>query len=178
MHITVKQADMADRDASAGLIERYIREMVTYIGVEDLSAEQLVAYSDMLNDYWELPDHCPLLIRCDQQLSGFSLVRRYPPDPDVYDMGQFYVADEHKGQGIGRRAFQQTLARFPGRWLVRVLPANTRAFAFWNRVIDELTEGNFTLTTQSDNRELEKHQEMHCFRFSTSMDLPGPSGPA
>lgn len=158
--ITLKPSSQADQLLAGELIRQYIVEMIAFTDTPDVSDEQYSTLVRMLNLYWERDDHYPFLIYCDEELAGFSLVRRYPPDPGVFDMGQFFVVDRFKGQGVGRRAFHLTLAQFPGKWLTRVLLANERALSFWTRVISDETNGNYTLS-----RELEKGQEMNFIRY-------------
>lgn len=160
IRVSLEPASQSDRLRAGELLKRYIHEMVAFTATPDLTDEQLAAHIGMLHRYWEQEDHFPFLIFCDEELAGFSLVRRYPAEPGVYDMGQFFELDQFKGQGVGRRAFQLTLANFPGKWLTRVLLANERAFAFWKNVIGEQTCGNYALT-----RELDKGQEMNFIRF-------------
>ncbi|GAB3516324.1 hypothetical protein [Photobacterium alginatilyticum] len=45
--------------------------------------------------------HYPYFIYVDSELAGFALVRRYPSNPAIYDMGQFFVLRKFKGQGVG-----------------------------------------------------------------------------
>lgn len=158
--LTLTRAEHADIAKAATLIHDYIHEMSVFMEGGVLSSEQRADAFGMMTAYWELDDHHPFLILSGTELAGLAFVRRYPGSEDVYDMGQFFIVDEFKGMGLGREAFRQTLVRFPGDWLVRVLPGNTRAFEFWKKVAAEVTGNNFSLSLEP-----EKNTLMHFIRF-------------
>lgn len=161
MQVTLEQASREDRIAADGLIHNYIDTMAQYINDGPFSDEQQADAVALMNAYWEKEDHYPYLIFCDNELAGFSLVRRYPADKQLFDMGQFFVANKFKRSGVGREALRLTLAKFPGDWIVRILVDNVPAFGFWKKVIAEATQDNFNLSL-----ELDKSLQMHFFRFT------------
>jgi len=103
----------------------------------------------LLDPYWRKKDHYPFFIEVDSELAGFSLIRNYPQDQSLCDMGQFFVLGKFKGRGIGKEAFRQSVVKFPGPWLTRVLPENSGARNFWLKVISEFTHGEFEVTRDS-----------------------------
>lgn len=159
--VTLKPAAATDRGRADPLFQLYIAEMLHYTDREALPNLPLTDYLALLSLYWERDDHYPFLIFCDGELAGFSLVRRYPADRDVYDMGQFFVLDRFRRQGVGHQAARLTHTRLPGRWLTRVLPKNQRALSFWKNVIAAQTGGNYQLS-----RELDRDQEMNFIRYT------------
>ena len=48
---------------------------------------------------------------------------------------------------MGKKAARRAFDLFPGNWQVRELLANTPAQAFWRRIIDEYTGGDYVETT-------------------------------
>jgi GNAT superfamily N-acetyltransferase len=58
---------------------------------------------------------------------------QYDPDRAVVHLRQFYVEREHRRRGIGRRAFELLVARFPpGATIdIDVLATNPGGHAFW-----------------------------------------------
>lgn len=131
-------------------------------GISSIAAQAFHYDPRSLDHYWRRDDHHPLFIVRDADVVGFALVRPYPSEPAVYDMDQFYVAPEVNGAGVGRSAFLQCLARFPGRWLTRVMPENKPALAFWRRVIDRKTHGNYTMELAA-----ERGRAMFFIRYSS-----------
>ena len=104
----------------------------------------------LLDEYFDSPDNHPYLILCDDEIAGFSLLRRYPSEMSVHDIGQFFVLRKFKGKGVGRQAFRLSTSLFPGKWLTRVLDENKSALIFWVKVIDEITNGSYSLATEID----------------------------
>lgn len=92
-----------------------------------------------LTDYWTFQDHYPYLIMVDDEIAGFSLIRKFPFDKDYFDIGQFFVLRKFKNKGIGRKAFELSVRKHPGKWMTRVLPNNTGAYKFWEKVIMEIS---------------------------------------
>jgi len=161
MQITLAASTQEDLVEAQSLIHQYVDEMIKFVGETSLSDEQRTAAVAHIVAYWEKADHYPFLIYCDNELAGFSLVRLFPADKQRFDMGEFFVKDKFKGKGIGREAFNLTLAKFPGPWLVRVLTGNTPAFAFWKKIIADKTREQFKLTLEPD-----PNTQKHFFRFT------------
>ena len=59
-------------------------------------------------------------------------------------MAEFFVMSKYRRRGVGSEAARFAFDRFPGRWEVREMAANTPAQAFWRRVIGDYTGDNFT----------------------------------
>lgn len=116
-----------------------------------------------LSDYWNKPEHFPYLIMVDDEVAGFSLVRKFPDNSGEFDMGQFFVLRKYKRKGIGEMAFKLTVQNHPGKWLTRVLPNNLGAKKFWGKAIDKVSIGNILITN-----ELYKNNLMEFMRYSVS----------
>lgn len=80
--------------------------------------------------YWEEAIRFPFFILHENAVSGFALVRILADD--VHSVAEFYVFREHWRKGIGSRAMQLVLDRFPDKkWKISYLHHNLRAAAFW-----------------------------------------------
>jgi predicted acetyltransferase len=86
----------------------------------------------------------PFLIRVDGHPAGFALVKRLSEAPATFDMGEFFVARQHRRQGIGRWVATELFDAFGGSWEVREMPENASARHFWRRIIADYTNGAFT----------------------------------
>ena len=113
-----------------------------------------------LSDYWNKPEHFSYLIFVDNEVVGFSLIRRYPDVLGVFDIGQFFVLRRFKRQGVGERAFELTVKKHPGKWLTRVLPGNVGAVKLWRQVIGKVSTEHVT-TSQENYRE--NKMEVICY---------------
>jgi predicted acetyltransferase len=95
--------------------------------------------------YWSDPGYFPFLIRVDNELAGFSLVKNSGLTPDVeWNLVEFYIVAKFQGQGIGREIAKQLLDKFSGVWQLMQMPQNTPAIAFWRTVLNEYTNGHFS----------------------------------
>lgn len=74
----------------------------------------------------------PFLFRVDGHWAGLALVRTGDPDVEgaEHDMAEFFVLRKYRMRGVGRTAAYALFDRFPGRWQIRELDANTEAQRF------------------------------------------------
>jgi len=84
----------------------------------------------------------------DGHPAGFALVKRINDAPPTFDMGEFFIARQHRRRGVGRRVAIKLFDSLPGRWEVREMPANKPAQTFWRNTIASYTSGAFTETEE------------------------------
>ncbi|MHC8286200.1 GNAT family N-acetyltransferase [Pseudomonas sp. XS1P51] len=98
-----------------------------------------------LQDYWRNRATHPYLINVDAELAGFVTVDDNTHlDGAQYNIGYFFVSRRFRGQGVGKFVVSTLLNQFPGQWQIFHIDANPPARLFWERVIPELTGGEFT----------------------------------
>jgi predicted acetyltransferase len=102
---------------------------------------------EIIEAYFREAQHFPYFILHENDIAGFALVRKYPYDKSVLDMGQFFVLRKHARKGVGQRAFELCLQKHPGEWQVRILPQNLPAQSFWKATISKLTGNEFSSRT-------------------------------
>jgi predicted acetyltransferase len=151
--LEIVPASDADFPVVSNLARGYIHDVAVHAGLT-LPADGLVDSGDLLANYWHRAAAprawppawrgFPFLLRIDGHPAGFSLVKRLNEAPAAFDMGEFFVARQHRRQGIGRRMATALFDTFGGRWEVREMPTNTPAQHFWRRVIADYTGGAFT----------------------------------
>lgn len=153
--------EASDSTLVANLFPLYVYDMSEYMG---WGPDEMGLYAPgaagYVAEYWQKDDHYPYLIKADGELAGFVLLRRFPEDPERYDIGQFFVLRKFKRQGIGKLAFEQAVSRFPGLWLTRVLNGNTGALEFWQSVIRSEAVGDIDIQLEMDG-----DVEMHFIRY-------------
>jgi predicted acetyltransferase len=91
---------------------------------------------DRLRTYLAYEEHWPLLIRCDGEIAGFTLVRKSKPSTHV--IGEFFIRSEFRRSGVGGAAVFEVLQRFKGNWEISFQNENARAAAFWRSIIPQL----------------------------------------
>jgi predicted acetyltransferase len=166
MHLDLNPATEADYDLINNLARFYVYDMSEHTGWH-FPADGLFDPQDRFANYWGRKSALyiwpptwrgfPFLIRIDEHPAGFALVKQIRDNPPTFDMGEFFVARQHRRHGIGQRVAATLFDRFPGRWEVRQIPSNTPAQAFWRRIIGNYTDGEFTETRETfpayENRE-------------------------
>ncbi|GGX52951.1 GNAT family N-acetyltransferase [Saccharospirillum salsuginis] len=159
----IKLVDAPDIDVVLNLFTYYLYDMSEYTGwpVDEYGCYPTEPQREMLEPYWQRDDHYPFLIQVDGGTAGFSMLRRFPAEPDWYDVGQFFVLRKFKQLGVGQAAFDLSVSRFPGQWITRVLTNNSGALAFWKKAIHRRANGPIQFRIEMDD-----DLEMHFFRYS------------
>lgn len=148
MDVTVISAEKNEQPVLDRLMELYLHDFSEFMAV-DLDETGRYGY-DYLPHYWEDPDRHPLLIRVDNKLAGFALLR-FEKDPadgvGEMDMAEFFVLRRYRRQNVGTLAAVKCWDLFPGNWQVRVMKSNKNAYPFWKQNIADYTNNKFDEST-------------------------------
>jgi len=146
----------SDATLLANLLELYIHDLSAVFPHVELGPDGRFGYR-RLPMYWTEPDRrFQFIIRPGGHVAGFVLVQRGSPanpDPDGYDVDEFFVLRRYRRTGVGREAAFQLWNNFPGAWTVRVLENNRGALDFWRGVIAEYAKGTATEAAIPDREE-------------------------
>jgi predicted acetyltransferase len=142
LHYSLTVATPEDRPLLEGLMQFYIYDFSELeppgsTGFE-LDDEGRFAPYPYLDSYWSDPTRIPLIIRAGGHPAGFALINSHSHRDDGHverNMGEFFLARKHRGQGLADRVLHEILARWPGRWEIAIAQRNHRALAFWPRAI-------------------------------------------
>ena len=143
----------------SNLLELYIHDMSAVFRHLEVGADGRFGYRRLPSYFAEPARHFPFIIRKGGRIAGFVLAKRGSPavsDPEVLDIGEFFVLRQYRRSGVGRQAAFLLWKRLPGRWTVRVSEGNTSALAFWRETIVEFARGGCT--------ELTMHGEPNAWR--------------
>ena len=124
----------------ANLIELYAHDFSEFVDL-NIGEDGRFGYAS-LPLYWTEPSRHPFLIRIDNQLAGFALVKQgseLTGNQQAWDMAEFFILRGHRRRGIGSHAAHQVWNRFPGPWEVRIMQANTSALHFWAKSVAAFT---------------------------------------
>jgi predicted acetyltransferase len=108
-----------------------------------------------LERYWQDPWRHAFLIRVADRWAGFALAHqqsRLTDDREIWDVAEFFVMRGFRRSGVGARAATELFTRFPGRWEVRQIHANTAATTFWRDVIGRFTGAAVVETVHDTDR--------------------------
>lgn len=144
MEVTARPAEKNEQPILENLMELYLHDFSEFIDI-DVSDEGRYGYQ-YLQLYWEDPDRHPFLIRVDEKLAGFALLR-LEKDPanglPQMDMTEFFILRRHRRLKIGSAAAVILWDLFPGHWQVRVMKSNKNAYPFWKQNIASYTDNHF-----------------------------------
>lgn len=138
------EASLEEKSIILNLMQLYTYELSFY---EDettnftLLDTGLYALSKYIELYWEEENRCPYILKCDDNLAGFILVRFN--EDGMYEISEFFVLNKYRKTGIGTFMANEIFKKYKGKWEVRTLLKNKRAQEFWRKVINNISEGNF-----------------------------------
>ena len=141
---TLHVATHSDAPLLSNLLELYIHDVCAVFPAVELGPDGRFGYPK-LPLYWSDPEHrFAYLIRHDGRVAGFVLATRgspASPDPNVFDVAEFFVIRKYRRLGVGRQAAFLLWKSLPGKWTVRVSEGNGAAVAFWSATVAEFTSG-------------------------------------
>jgi predicted acetyltransferase len=160
MEIDIVKATRQDTAVLRQLYELYCHDFSEYTQAD---VDETGMYTDdaFLNDYWREPKWSAFLVRVDRKLAGFAWVLKtslFTPDdvetqrlvqsgfreqdPHVL-IEEFFIMRKYRRRGIGEYVAHHLFDCFPGVWEVSEMIENTPAQAFWRKVIDRYSNGNY-----------------------------------
>ncbi len=132
------------KDAFLNIYQFYIYEMSCFYEKQIGSSGLFDFDRGQFDKYWEQNQHWPYFVMINGNIAGFSLIRRYPDDREIYDIEQFFVLNQYKRRGVGFSVFQSLVSEYAGKWQIRVLPSNGPALCFWEDCIDRISGNSAT----------------------------------
>ena len=141
MPLLIRQADPEDFPALEQLLELYQYDL-SDIWLQDL--DEAGRYGFDLTRHRRAERSRAYIAREGSQLVGFALTA-----PAIVTrtegtwMEQFFVLKRYRRSGAGRELAKHVLLSQPGLWEIGQMPGNIVAYAFWHRVIGEVTGGDF-----------------------------------
>lgn len=156
MEVTLRLAELGDREILANLLEKYHYEFSQY---NNLDVNKLGLYGyQYLDYYWTEENRWAYFIEADGRLAGFVMINDFPETEDRktdFCVSEFFVLYKYRRFGVGRKAVFQVLDRHKGSWQLKRHPKNIASVHFWNAVIHEYTGGRFELAEAYPNTEYE-----------------------
>ena len=153
--IDVRPADISLKPDLKSMMEDYFDEMFEMQGLTPREIKALGSYP-YFDLYWTEDARTPYIFWIGTSMAGFSLVRI----GDVNEIAEFYVSQQNRKAGIGRKAAYKVFDYHRGDWTISVLKENSAGQQFWRRVISDYTNGSFT-----ENQASEEHKSIN-FQFN------------
>jgi predicted acetyltransferase len=145
MEISIIQVPVNEKEILRNLMEKYLYEFTQYdnLGVNNLG---LCGY-DYIDQYWTEENRFAYFIRVDGWLAGFMMVndvKEINVDTN-YSMAEFFVIYKYRKSGVGTYAVNYALNKFKGKWQIRYHPKNITSKNFWNKIVNEYTNGKYEI---------------------------------
>jgi predicted acetyltransferase len=139
-HPEVVRATAEQQPILENLLELYIHDFSEFHHVP-LGMDGRFGYRN-ISLYWREPGRHPFLVRMDDKLAGFVLVKRgseFSGNESVWDMAEFFVVRGYRRRGVGTEIAHEVWRQFPGWWEVRVMESNHSVLHFWEHAITMFT---------------------------------------
>ena len=144
MDIKLIEASHIHKDVIKNLMQFYMYDFSEFVDV-DVEADGLFAAYKNLDDYWNDENRFSYIIQKDEIYIGFVLIRYIEEQPlNHFSIAEFFVMRKYRRKGIGKSIATQIFNSHKGKWEVFQKDNNKPAQLFWNKVINEYTEGNFS----------------------------------
>ncbi|NQY43761.1 MAG: GNAT family N-acetyltransferase [Legionellales bacterium] len=95
--------------------------------------------------YFEDESRKAYIVKVYDEIAGFILLNQITTDEEIYwCMGEFYILGKFQRNGIGEQSALKIWQMYPGKWEILVIPENKSAVNFWENIIINYTNKNYT----------------------------------
>jgi predicted acetyltransferase len=145
MDISVLSVSKDEKDILRNLLEKYTYEFSQYEN-NDVNDFGLYGYT-YLDHYWTDEKRFAYFIKVNKKLAGFVMINNYKEaklETD-YTMAEFFVMYKYRKTGIGTYAAKYIFDKYKGKWQLKYHTKNIGSKIFWNKVVDEYTNGRYEI---------------------------------
>ncbi len=150
MDVFLSKISQASRGVLENLFTYYVYDLSEFMKWDPNFRGEYTFNTASLDPYFVDSQYVPYFIQVDSKLAGFVLVRPYPTNPRTLDVEQFFVLRKYKGQGVGKLAVQELLARHRGNWQIRIMKENTAGLKFWASAISSVVGSSYQVAEELD----------------------------
>ncbi|MNL51879.1 hypothetical protein D3C87_1750150 [compost metagenome] len=120
----------------------------------DINLDGLYTILPDFDSYWlEQKDNQPYIIRVNNALAGFALIKEVTNERRIYNyLAHFFILRKFRRQGIGKEVARNLFSSFKGEWELYQLVRNEPAQKFWTKIINEYTEGEYEEKIENGRR--------------------------
>jgi predicted acetyltransferase len=144
MTVDVRLASLNEKKLFQNLLQLYMYDFTEFTDV-DINQNGLFNIFQDFDSYWiEQDDNRPYIIRKNDNIAGFALVKIITTDIRRYNyLAHFFVMRKYRRQGLGKEIARILFDSQKGEWELYQLDRNEPAQIFWTRIINEYTNGNY-----------------------------------
>ena len=154
MNVVLRQVQLEDREILANLLEKYDYEFSQY---DDRDVNKLGLYGyKYLDCYWLEGKRWAYFINVDGNHAGFVMINDFAEAEDRetdFSVAEFFVMYKYRQKGIGKQAFFMAVDLHRGKWQLKRHPKNLPSVKFWDKVVNEYTNGEYELVKAYPNSE-------------------------
>lgn len=146
MEIRVEPMLIEQKSVLIQLMELYNYDFSLYSG-DDINEYGYFGYS-RIDDYWNEDGRYPYLIRVNEKIAGFVLVRsccEFNEMTNPHNIVEFFIMQKYRRQGVGKFVSMKIFDMHKGGWEVSQWSKNVPAQKFWRAIIDEYTNGQYNV---------------------------------
>jgi len=143
MNFELLQASSEYKGIIRNLLQFYIYDFSEFVKC-DVEEDGLFGAYPHLEDYWRETNRFPYVIKQNDKYVGFVFVRMIESEArNYFSIAEFFIMKKYRKEGIGKAVAKQIFNLHKGQWEVYQLESNKPAQIFWNKVINEFTQGDF-----------------------------------
>ncbi len=140
MVFSLSPANPSEKITIANLLQPYIAELSQFPDENpDYQDEQSIYLYPYLDAYWQEDSRYPYLLYADDQLAGFTLVRK---EGELWEIAEFYVSPGFRRRGAGMAYATEIFRRHPGLWRIKFNKQNTPSQQLWKKLAQKLAQGD------------------------------------
>ena len=139
MNIELKKVKLGEKTKLEKLLQLYLHDLNLYFTIPFNSNKCEYEYD--LDKYFE--SNYAYFIKSEDEILGFILVD-YNAN-DNYEISEMFVLNNYKGKKIGEQAVTKVFDNYRGNWTIKAVPCSSVAEYFWNKVVNNYTNGNFKI---------------------------------
>ena len=146
MNIAIELVKKEEKEILRNLIEKYEYENSQYED-NDVNGYGLYGYK-YLDHYWTDENRYAFFIKVNNKLAGFIMIDDYKYYNEMeakYCIAEMFIMYKYKKMGIGKYVVKNITNKFKGKWQVGYNPNNDIGKIFWNKVINEITNGKYNI---------------------------------
>lgn len=154
--VELRLVNKEEKEILRNLLEKYDYEFSQYTKV-DINNLGLFGY-DYFDYYWTEKNRFPYFILVDGKLAGFVLVNDFPEVENIktdFCLSEFFVLYKYRKQGVGSIAAKKAFDLHRGKWQLKRHPHNIASVYFWDKVVNEYTNGNYKLVNAYPDKKVD-----------------------
>ena len=133
--VLIELVPLTQKAVFARYFQLYLQEHAMFTGKNPVDGIFRYPWFDL---YWQEPGkRWAFWMRTAEDVAAIALVRIDDED-GRYEMAEFFVVDQYRGEGLGDMFAKDIILRFKGRWKLNQVKGNERAVAFWRRVLGDI----------------------------------------